>query len=348
MSKLLLMILGIGIFYGSVFAQSNDSAKLDQYYNIKEMCGLDSGDLAIFDHGDKTYPLKSFNPEMQKIGGKVREGNGPGEISGMRKSLTTFSNGDLLLYDAGKRRAFIRDDSLQYIDELRGEILKDDLWDVSLINDSTVFVVSSTAEVFRAYRLNDARIDDSDKLWGVSISEHEELNGLQNVLLLQSLWEENQDGTLYVGFQYSSMLMAVDEQGIQYITTGPEDIGIPYDEAKVEEMKAKNHYEIPIIGEHQKGFRSITVNGDYVYALYQEKELGFMASVYHEMRGNFAIYDYTNMVYRFNRHTGAFIDKFELPVEGKHISSSGNNLYIFNQQDKVARLYRYPIPVSKN
>lgn len=157
-------------------------------------------------------------------------------------------------------------DSLQYITNIRASGFGRRFIQAGLINDSTLLTMENSPKFLRAWRIKDNTINESEILWSISIDEYEELTAYKNFVLMQTIYFVNYDGALYLTFEFSSLLIAIDENGVKYIQKEPENISLPVHDEK------SGGYVLPIMGKHPEGALDIALDDNYVYITFSGKK----------------------------------------------------------------------------
>lgn len=307
-------------------------------YNPYDFWVLGDDLLLVNDLGFKSSPIGLINFKEDDIVSNLRTGQGPGEVtSTFYKRVTKYTNGDFLLWDAGSNRIMRYNDSLQYITDIRASGFGRRFIQAGLINDSTLLTMENSPNFLSAWRIKDNTINESEMLWSISIDEYEELTALKNFVLMQTIYFGNYDGALYLTFEFSSLLIAIDENGVKYIQKEPENIPLPVHDEK------SGGYGLPIMGKHPEGARDIALDDNYVYITFSGKKI----SRWEQMRYAFNFEEliekikHSQRLLIFDRETGNFVKEIELPKTAMKFKIFGNSAYLLNTIDDVPSIYKY-------
>ncbi|MEX0661060.1 MAG: hypothetical protein WEA58_04755 [Balneolaceae bacterium] len=242
-------------------------AVFNEFYNPFSVFKISDDDLLIYDTRNTQQPINqvSLKEDSFRLTNNLSSGQGPGEVNDtFYKRITTFSNGNILLWDRGQAMLTIYDDSLNYISDLEGGALQSGIIQAGLINDSTLVTVENDQEnVFKAWKLLDNETTSNEPIWTISFDDYPQLNGLRNFILMQAMYFMNYDGFLYVAFEHSSVILALDADGIEFINDKPDENSFP-------EFDSENPvFSLPNMGSYVEGTRDLDVDGDYIYIIYK-------------------------------------------------------------------------------
>lgn len=307
-------------------------------YNPENIWILHDDNLLVNDIGMKSSPLNLIDFKTDSVISSLREGRGPGETSStFYKRVTQFSDGDILLWDAGLNRITKFSDSLKYKTEIRGPALEKKLYQVALVNDSTLFTIDNSEQFMRAWRLGGNQVDNEDELWSISRSEYKELSPLSNFILLQTLYYTNYDGVLYIAFEFSSLIMAIDENGIQFINDEPDQIALP-----VHQEKGGN-FSLPVMGQHPEGARDISADEDYLYVTFSGETTSKWEQIRYALNFDTLIerIKHSERVLIFQRKTGEFVGEIKLPLRARKFKVAGDHIFLLNTIDDKPEILKY-------
>ena len=125
-------------------------------FDPNEIWVLKDGNILVNDHALREAPIRKIDFEKDAVIKEIKEGRGPGEISGIfYKNFTKFSNGNVLLWDAGLNRSTVYNSELEYVADLKGEGIRSKFYHVELVNDSTVVTFSHGDHFLKAWRMSD-------------------------------------------------------------------------------------------------------------------------------------------------------------------------------------------------
>jgi hypothetical protein len=312
-------------------------------YNPYNMWMVGEDRLIINDIADKQRTLKLFQFSGGELIQSVRSGRGPGEVSTVTyKRLTKYSNGDLLLWDAGRKRLMRYTSGLEYKTDISGEGLEGSIYQAGLINDSTLFTIDFTEEVLKVWRIKDNKVKEKAPLWSINRNIQKELSPLSNFTLLQTLFYTNYIGTAYIIFEFSSMVMAINEKGLVFINDEPDKIPLPPND---EQSEKSGRYSLPIMGKHPEGARDIFATDKFVYVLLN----GETISKFQQMRymANFeTLIEITHHAERllvYDRISGSFIREIKLKIPARQAKIQGEYLYLLTTLGRNPEIKRYKL-----
>ena len=346
----LTLLLIVVFIPGVLFSQSTYSwEKLEEFqdiYNPFGMYKINNEALVIHDIRNSEYPINllSINGENIQITENLKSANGPGEVhSTFYKRVSTFSNGNILLWDGGRRALTKFSDDLKYLDDINGEPLNSSILQAGLINDSTLVLVENDGEsIFKAYRIQENEIIGNDPLWKVSFDEYPKLNGLKNFILMQAMYLKNYENILYVTFQHSSIIIGLDHKGILFINDKPDENLFP-------EFDPENPtYSLPRMGSYEEGVRDFDVDGDYIFVIYKGETTSKWEQIRAQNRFDELIEEikHSKRLLIYERITGDFVYETALPKDAKQISVVGNDFYLLNSLEDYPTIYRYQLNVN--
>ncbi len=300
---------------------------------------LNSDEIIVNDRAIRESPIRRISFAEDNVINSLRSGRGPGEVSPIfYKGFTKFGNGNLLLWDAGLNRITRYSDELELIADVRVEI-PEKMYQALLVNDSTLVTLTFSDHFLKAWRFNGNRIGKEDLLWQKSAEDVPELFSLESFVMQQTVYYSNLDGVLYFAFEFSSLLVAIDEEGVKYISDGPDQIPIP------------SPYEnginvLPDVAEDFAGARDISVDDKYVYVVFSGKkvsqqQLKSYASKIDEL---LEVIEHAERLWIFDKHTGEFIREVKLPIAAKKMQVGEGYAYLLNTIEKVPRVIKYELP----
>ncbi len=327
----------------SLFSNNFSFAQLDGLiYNPYDLWIVDADTVLVNDIADKQNTLKLFDLKDEELIASVRSGRGPGEVSSIAyKRSTLYSNGDIFIWDSGRKRMTRYTSELEYKTDVRGGKFLGSIFQAALINDSTLLTVGVGEGFFKVWRIKNNRVTEKSLLWSISEGEYEELSPLINFTLLQTLFFDNFNGILYISFEFSSMVIGIEETGIVFINQEPDNIPLPPPD---EESERSGRYSLPVMGKHPEGARDVSAGGDFVYVLLNGEKISRMQQwrylvnfealiekVYHAER-----------LLKYDRFTGEFIGEINLPIPARQAKVQGDTVYLLNTlgDEPIIRKYK--------
>lgn len=338
--RYLLIFVAIASIFVGVKDWELETEMVDSVYDPQQVWLAGKNKVLVNDLAQKTSQIHLIDETEDSISEMLRTGRGPAETSTtFYKRVTKFSNGDFLFWDAGLNRTSIYDSTLNYKVDIGGSGLRTKFYQTALINDSTLATFDFNEPFLKVWRIRNNRVNTNNLLWGINLDDYEELSPLKNIMLLQSLYFDNYDGILYIGFEFASILMAIDEEGVKFITDKPDEIPLPINTDK--EFAAS----LPVMGKHPEGARDVAVDENYVYLLFS----GETISRFEQMKYTFnfeTLIDkvkHSKRLLLYDRFTGNFIREVKLPIYVKGFKIRGNEAYLLNSIDKEPRILKYKV-----
>jgi hypothetical protein len=168
--------------------------------------------------------------------------------------------------------------------------------------------------------------------------DDEKFSSLENFLLKQDVHFTQFDGTIYITFGYSSLLMAVGEEGLRYATLGPENYPFPEPEDP-----GSGRFVLPAIDEYPVGALDIDADEEYVYILYSGQKIE--VDRISEFSGPDAYIEEirnSRRVMKFHREDGSFAGEKELPRSASVLKVKGDRIFLYTTKgEDFPTLYVY-------
>ncbi len=350
---LILIITGLIFFISNsntVSTDPEDHRTLEMFYrqNAHLLDPYDfwmlNDDLALVsDPANNEFPVYILDLVSGNIVANIRAGNGPSEVHPtFYKRVSRFSNGDIFLWTWGQNRANIFYDRLQYLRMLDGEPVRQTLYQVSLLNDSTVCIVDVHPDSFlKLFRLHEGYdVKDEKSLLSISIHDHDFLFPLRNHIQKQTIRIDSDGESLYMGFEYSSLLLRINEYGIQWYTFIPFELPVPdvYEEEGI--------YALPDISRHPLGILDIAVDDRFLYVILSNEKLSRVRFLRHIANPDKLIDEmkHRDIVHRYDKENGSYLDSFQLPVSAKRIDVTDDALYLLHSYDTLPAIIKVEKP----
>jgi len=307
-------------------------------YNPYDMWTIDESYAIVNDLADKQEPIKLIDIVEGYTIKSLRVGQGPGEVSPTQyKRVTKFSDNSILLFDAGNQRLTKYGSNLEYLYDLSGSALSNRIYQAGLVNDSTLILIDNGESFIRGYRFNSKYVNESDILFEISTDDYSELNDFKNFALLQAMFISNSNNAIYLSNEFASFIIALDENGIKWISNIPNGFNLPVADSE------NLGYMMPRIGSHPEGSRGIYYHNDFVFMHFH----GETISRLEQMRYTFnfdALLEkmkHTSKLMVFEAETGEFIGEFLLPEHARNIGFVGEKLLLINSLDHAGNIRVY-------
>lgn len=316
--------------------------------------GKEPSVLLVLDHSASDQMLARLRlDDGTTVGHTIRSGRGPGEVSGKGMEISQFSDGGVLLWDSGHRRASVYDADLRFEGQVHGlQGLSVD--PVALVNDSTLAVVmsSSTSELFRLYRLHQASESvhvAEEPLVTIKTVDHEVLDQGQldeNFMIRQGVARRIED-ELYFGFMFGSLVTGMTENGLTWATTRPVNHALP-----VYNFRDGNAFVAPPLDKFSRGVLDLTGDESHLYVLYSgqkfEDDRGLLERItQRDVADGMEAIDHSDRLFVFDRATGAFVREMRLPIRAKALEVTSRYVVLLATEERDApafEVYRVPEP----
>jgi len=285
------------------------------------------------------------------IGRTVQSGPGPDRVSGRGMEIGLFSNGSVLLWDSGNRRANVYSADLRFQDQVEG--LQDlSVGSAVLVNDSTlaVSVSTSASNLFRLYRLrrNSGSVRVAEKpITTIETTDHRVLSRGQlggNPMIRQGVARRVGD-RLYFGYVFGSLVISITETGLQWATSEPVNHALPtydFQDRTMTGEKTRTTYTAPDRSKFAQGILDLAGDASHLYVLYSgqkvDQTMGDMAAGVEAIR-------HSDRLFVFDRATGTFVKKMRLPIRAKSIEVTSRYTVLFATEERDAptfEVYRFP------
>ncbi len=200
----------------------------DVAYDPYDVWLITDSKVLINDLADKRNPLRLFSLDEGSIIRHLNTGRGPGEVSPtLYKRTTTFTNGDIALFDSGNQRLMVYDSTLAFKYQFRGSAMEQHMTQAGLINDSTLWTMTLNDDFISVYRIRNQMIHTQDLMYSLQPSSTPEFAEFSNTALRVSIFISNRDGKLFMTSEHASWVAAFDETGLSWITNRPDGFGLP-------------------------------------------------------------------------------------------------------------------------
>jgi hypothetical protein len=288
-------------------------------------------------------------PEQGVVTHPVELGNGPGELSAQGLAISSFSDGRIFVWDDGNRRAlvyaedfgsFSRVDGLQY--GLPGRTV--------LVNDSTVAVYARVPgpEILRIHRLNQSDRGfavEREPLMRIYASEHHTLQPLADNPMLRQGAHRRMGDTLFLSWNYSSIIVAIDESGIQWVSQDAGEQPLP-----VYDFEEGDGWMVaPAADEFAAGVLDLAVDGDAVYVLFQPDPVSLPQRRLFAFRATEAERAverarHSARLFILDRRSGRLQAERELPMRAKALDVLHDTIGLLSDEGDAPSLSIYRMP----
>lgn len=279
-------------------------------------------------------------------------GNGPGELSGQGLTFSSFSDGRIFVWDDGNRRALVyaedfgsfnRVDGLQY--GLPGRTV--------LVNDSTVAVYARVPgpEILRIHRLNQSDSGyavEREPLMRIYASEHHALQPMADNPMLRQGAHRRMGDMLFLSWNYSSIILAIDESGIRWVSQDAGEQPLP-----VYDFEEGDGWMVaPAADEFAPGVLDLAVDGDAVYVLFQPEPVRLPRRRLDAFRASAAERAverarHSARLFVLDRRSGRLNAELQLPMRAKALDVLHTSIALLSDEGNAPSLSLYRMPPVK-
>lgn len=310
----------------------------DVAYNPYDVWLITDSKVLVNDLADKRHPIRLISLENGEIVRYLNSGRGPGEVSPtFYKRTTTFSNGDVALFDSGNQRIMVYDSTLTYRYQLRGSAMEQHMSQAGLINDSTMWMMTLNEDFISVYRIRNRMIHTHDLIYSVQPSSVPEFAGFGNMALRESVFISNRDGKLFMTSEHTSWAAAFDESGLSWITNRPDGFGLP--EADSQNMGMMR----PRLGKHPQGALGVTSHGGTVFVLFHGGIISVMEQIRYVMDFDTLIekMKHSKRILTFDAETGLYTGEYLLPEPARGTLFVNRSIFLLNSLDHPGAIRVY-------
>lgn len=216
--SVIILLSFIGII-DNVVAQKAKVIVTESLFNPSDFKVLDDSNLIISDN-TLDYPLYLVDISSDTILSRIKQGNGPGELSTMYKNISVTDN-YVFVWDYGRQILNYYDYKLAY----KGSKSFSNLGYVYnlIINDESVLSIDSSKDFIKIFNYDSENII-GEKLKNLSLKEHKNLNQFESTALRQAFKIASNGDSFFIANEFTSLVFSVNRDGIKFTTTKPLDI----------------------------------------------------------------------------------------------------------------------------
>ena len=324
---------------GKVFSKNEHTIEIfgvpEDFYIVNDST------LLVYDPQRNNEEVCLFSMITSEYSSCVRNGRGPGEISG---NLTRFyinqKKGEIYIWDGGSRRLSLFSNELQYIQTV--PILKTNqeqnlspTYRIPLGNGDEYLVNSFQRGVFGNFYTASEM-----ELTSLPITSNLIEPAKTNPFLLQGKytvdWNTN---SMIFTCKYSSLILKINNAEVDYITLGEPNLPFPENE---EEMS------IPRESTYTYSSMDTSIDDNFIYILHSGKKAKLREQIWYEFRGrDEELYEklqnsHTILVY--DLETGAFIETITLDEEVYRAKVFNSTLFSLKRGKEDAFFERKKLP----
>ena len=335
-STLLFLLL---VFHTIALAQAQNDDPLFKREivasDINDIIAIGEDTLLINDPINSESPFFSYDLVSNSIINTISNGRGPGEIGERYKTVTMLNDTIISIFDKQLFRNQLFNKELELIETIQynGEIKN--AMQAGPINDSTYLTVPFE-NVFEIYDADDAVI--TSKLKTIPYSEETATSALRNFLLKQYIHVRSDGEAMYCAFEYSSLILKVNRDGIVFHTLEPANYLLPY-----EEPEGGRIYSIPESNDYPVGALDIEVDSSYIYVLYSGKKItGNLFKRLFNIDVEIEKIEHTDKVHIYDKTDGTYLNTVQLPVSAMKFDLTDQHIYLVRTLGEPSvMLYKY-------
>ena len=298
---------------------------------------LNDDSLIIIDPQNKKQALQLTSVTKGKVLNSHGIGRGPGEISSKGDKIINVIGNTITVWDSGSRQILKYDRSLNYKTSILPNV---PAIYATLLNDSLVYVSTqvNANDFLHLYSVN-GRDLSAEAVRKYVTEVDKKLKPLnENYLLKQGPFLVD-DGALFMGFDYSSLIVKASPDSILYVTDKPTNIPLPQYEAISSDGNTRIQ-SAPDITEYPPATLDLKVDKNFMYVLHSGKEFGgnrlknvWLAAT-GKLQEKIESLQYSKTIHIYEKDTGNYLKKWILPQEAKKIAVSKNYLFTLSVDDE--------------
>lgn len=294
-----------------------------------------NGSVYVFDiYGDRPFiKFDSTGKYNYSFGGW---GQGPGEMGESTTQFVGAIDNIILIHNHNRRKISCFNLNGKFQKQL--EIPSTSYVSAALTSKNTLVLLDYFSDSFAVGYHVAEDISITNKK-AIPVGQYEELPELENCrnnfLLKQGPICTDNEGNVFIGFQFSSLIVGFDDKGNNFFKTSePENIPIPEVVAKA------GVYKAPDVGKHPEINVSLAVDEKYVYAVYsgtQPTLLNFIFTLDELFQGE--------IVRVYDKKTSDYLWSFELPYPVRDIKVTEDSIFLLSVDPEPA-LIKYKKPME--
>lgn len=343
--KTISVLLLTTLFSVNLYAQKMSATELPlNLYDPDDMIVTDSGSIIIYDLAADEFPLISYSIKQKEIIGSVLWGRGPGKIGGtLYKTITKGPRGTVSVFDRNNARINIYSYDLTLQETLSLSFLKGNPMQAGFINDSTFFAIPIEEDFIRLHKVTqeDGKINVENSAYLIiKNNDSEYLKPLDNFLLKQGVFFKQSNESLFMAFEYSSLILSLDSNGIKYDAFGPQKLLFPD-----EKSESGMVYALPDVSDYPVCNLDIDVLDDIIFVLKKGEKVS-KSNIFKKVFSPGKIIEeleHSDTILLFNASTGAFIEELKLPMKVSKIEIVDGKMYMLSAYKQDAKLYELSI-----
>lgn len=266
-------------------------------------------------------------------------GRGPGEIAAQgQKVVTKRSDGSIWVSDTRGTKVYASD--LSYRFDVRG--INAQL--TAPLSDTLVgqYLFAPGNALVRMHHLKSEREVGVDPIGTVSIDRWTALEPLRNNFMLRQGPVLVDDSSWFIGFDFSSHIIRLNPDGIEYIIYEPSNVDFPdYGYATNE------GYAAPDASKHPAGTVDLDADDTYLYVLHHGRTFDvnpfkqLVAVVRGRIEASIEEWGMTDRLFVYEKATGNFMGEVSLPLRARAIEVTEEAVYILSNDGIPPSIIKY-------
>lgn len=292
---------------------------------------LNDSTLLIMDLSSTNYPVYTVDIKKDTIVNKIMEGSGPGELSVMDKSISVVAD-TVYIWDYGHQMLNIYDHNLRYIEAKR----LPDYTNTLLTNGEHIFIIDNTDEFIKVYQYSDESFPGK-LIQQFTKDDHPEFSQFKNFGIWQGFKISlNRNGNLALGNRFTSLIFAVNKDGLVFKTSKPD---------KIVQDTHPGDWDATDVAYNAMCALSIGIdNSGQVYSLYkgEKADLNTITTTY-ENRINDYLQDFEASDKLLVYSNGAYSHTLTLPVVARAIEVWRDQLFVMHNDNGEPEIRAYQL-----
>lgn len=287
----------------------------------RQMWSVQDNRILIHDYANPMGIIQLLNLENETVIKRIPVGRGPGEIMQGSKSVSTFSNGDILIWDNSMKRGLFYNSNLDYLGQLIIPTFVGAITDLSLVSDQRIGVFGLDENLMNVYELSDTReiLGPQPKL---RIPIQGTFSDYRNSAIRQRFFFRNDTKHLFVSFEYSTDILVIRGDDTWNLSTMPSRIPPPtYDPS--------DPHSLPYAHVHPKCSVSLAIGNDEIYNLVRGEtiSLGRQMLYFNNLAGLDDELLTGHRIDIYDKQTNRFVRTVKLKKGYKTLVFTNNTLY---------------------
>ena len=302
-----------------------------------EFIAIDDSFLVGVDRSSADMGLFRLDLSTGDICCQTGVGEAPGEIAGQGQAVLQRVNDEhIWLWDEGSRSITLYDYNLTPIERTSRIGDRGSLRAVPI--DSTHVVnVTSTADPFaEILGYSDIFSGKGEPVQSVALPE--EFSYVRNAFQLQYGHTVGDSEHAYIGFDFSSYIVGVNEEGIQFLTNSP----------KNEPMPPQEEPRLPDLAEYPRTTLAMDVDSEHLFVLYSGKQTSREEVMTYQREDKLGALseelNRSNIILLYDKQDGSHVDTWNIPVQADDIALTEAYLYILSTDDMEPTIIQYERP----